>query len=349
MSGGDQRHLDGSGGGDTLPPLRLLPGRRGSGGLFGAPTANGNSVAHAQVPVLEAAAYAGGATPKYGGSSSIGSYPGSGMGAFPGTAGSSLPAGNHASLAQQFEQHEAQFDAQQQEQQQQQRFVVDPEAGRPAGKARAGAAAGSGSPATPATLRRNSRLALLSMLLLVFQGTALSIMLRYSRARAGQPYLASVSGERCRRCHRCVGAHADGLRPCILVGSGLLARPCAAGCAAALGDAACYARSRSPHGQSETLLLPCSCVMLRDAFPFHPFHLCLPTVPDPPPPLQSSSPRPSSWPSACSCSTEWWPPRWPPRCPGPQAAAARWPESCAARRATSPPRRCPCCCRRPCL
>lgn len=49
-------------------------------------------------------------------------------------------------------------------------------------------------PASPATLRRDGRLALLSMLLLVFQGTALSIMLRYSRARAGTPYLASVSG-----------------------------------------------------------------------------------------------------------------------------------------------------------
>lgn len=59
-------------------------------------------------------------------------------------------------------------------------------------KARAGARPAT--PLTPASLRRNSRLALLSMLLLVFQGTALSIMLRYSRARAGQPYLASVSG-----------------------------------------------------------------------------------------------------------------------------------------------------------
>ncbi|KAI3431683.1 hypothetical protein D9Q98_004729 [Chlorella vulgaris] len=49
------------------------------------------------------------------------------------------------------------------------------------------------SPPSPDTVRRNGRLALLSMLLLVFQGTALSIMLRYSRARAGQAYLASVS------------------------------------------------------------------------------------------------------------------------------------------------------------
>lgn len=63
------------------------------------------------------------------------------------------------------------------------------------GKARGcGGAARPGTPSTPNTLRRNSRLALLSMLLLVFQGTALSIMLRYSRARAGAPYLASVSG-----------------------------------------------------------------------------------------------------------------------------------------------------------
>ena len=52
-----------------------------------------------------------------------------------------------------------------------------------------------GTPQTPSSLRRNSKIALLSMLLLVFQGTALSIMLRYSRARAGQAYLASVSGE----------------------------------------------------------------------------------------------------------------------------------------------------------
>ena len=63
------------------------------------------------------------------------------------------------------------------------------------GSARAAAARRPTTPLTPATLRRNSRLAMLSMLLLVFQGTALSIMLRYSRARAGTPYLASVSGE----------------------------------------------------------------------------------------------------------------------------------------------------------
>ncbi len=64
------------------------------------------------------------------------------------------------------------------------------------GSARLAAARRPATPLTPATLRRNSRLAMLSMLLLVFQGTALSIMLRYSRARAGTPYLASVSGER---------------------------------------------------------------------------------------------------------------------------------------------------------
>ncbi|KAL4440038.1 hypothetical protein ABPG75_003039 [Micractinium tetrahymenae] len=198
MSGSDQRHLGGSGGGDALPPLRLLPGRRGSGVLQGALAANGSSAAHTHVQVLEAAAYAGGSTPKYGSSSSVGSYPGS-TGRPLG--GGTYPAIGHALLAQQFEQHEAQYEAQQQQQkqhqqqhqQQQQRFVVDPEEGRAAGRARAAAAAGGGSPATPATLRRNSRLALLSMLLLVFQGTALSIMLRYSRARAGQPYLASVS------------------------------------------------------------------------------------------------------------------------------------------------------------
>lgn len=63
------------------------------------------------------------------------------------------------------------------------------------GSARLAAARRPATPLTPATLRRNSRLAMLSMLLLVFQGTALSIMLRYSRARAGTPYLASVSGE----------------------------------------------------------------------------------------------------------------------------------------------------------
>jgi UDP-sugar transporter A1/2/3 len=61
------------------------------------------------------------------------------------------------------------------------------------GSARLAAARRPVTPVTPATLRRNSRLAMLSMLLLVFQGTALSIMLRYSRARAGTPYLASVS------------------------------------------------------------------------------------------------------------------------------------------------------------
>lgn len=43
--------------------------------------------------------------------------------------------------------------------------------------------------------QRSSRYALLSMLLLVFQGTCLSIALRYSRTRTGTPYLASVSGE----------------------------------------------------------------------------------------------------------------------------------------------------------
>ena len=45
--------------------------------------------------------------------------------------------------------------------------------------------------------QRSSRYALLSMALLVVQGTCLSIALRYSRTRAGIPYLASVSGERC--------------------------------------------------------------------------------------------------------------------------------------------------------
>jgi hypothetical protein len=44
--------------------------------------------------------------------------------------------------------------------------------------------------------RQTSHYALLSMILLVFQGTALSIVIRYSRTRGGQPYLASVSGER---------------------------------------------------------------------------------------------------------------------------------------------------------
>lgn len=43
--------------------------------------------------------------------------------------------------------------------------------------------------------QRSSRYALLSMALLVLQGTCLSIALRYSRTRAGTPYLASVSGE----------------------------------------------------------------------------------------------------------------------------------------------------------
>eukprot|EP00884_Botryococcus_braunii_P008887 jgi/Botrbrau1/179/Bobra.0022s0159.2 len=38
-----------------------------------------------------------------------------------------------------------------------------------------------------------ARLGLLSMALLVFQGTALSLTLRYSRTRAGRPYLASVA------------------------------------------------------------------------------------------------------------------------------------------------------------
>lgn len=172
------------------------------------PTANGSSAAHSQMQVLEAAAYAGGATPNYGSSSSIGSYHGSGVSAYPGGS-ASHPANSHASLAQQFDQYEAKFDAQQQQQQ----FVVDPEEGRSAGKARAGAAGGSSTPATPATLRRNSRLALLSMLLLVFQGTALSIMLRYSRARAGQPYLASVSGELGAGCSAWPTAHAAWVGP----------------------------------------------------------------------------------------------------------------------------------------
>ena len=56
-------------------------------------------------------------------------------------------------------------------------------------------------PATPSATavqrqRSGVRLALLAMVLLVFQGTALSIALRYSRIKPGRPYLASVSGER---------------------------------------------------------------------------------------------------------------------------------------------------------
>ena len=76
------------------------------------------------------------------------------------------------------------------------------------GSARLAAVRRPATPMTPGTLRRNSRLAMLSMLLLVFQGTALSIMLRYSRARAGTPYLASVSGE-----GSSCGAAVDGATP----------------------------------------------------------------------------------------------------------------------------------------
>jgi hypothetical protein len=41
--------------------------------------------------------------------------------------------------------------------------------------------------------QRSARLALLSMLLLVLQGTSLSLALRFSRIKPGTPYLASVS------------------------------------------------------------------------------------------------------------------------------------------------------------
>jgi hypothetical protein len=96
--------------------------------------------------------------------------------------------------------------SQQQQQQQQQHDSADEEMGRvgvSSSSSSVNGAKGSMRPSTPLsppspdTVRRNGRLALLSMLLLVFQGTALSIMLRYSRARAGQAYLASVSGESC--------------------------------------------------------------------------------------------------------------------------------------------------------
>ena len=147
----------GGGSGDEPQQLRVLAGRRGS-------ASSALSGSAQQLQVLEASQHLYVASPR----------------------------GSGGSLAQQFEAHEAAYDAAQLQQQTMAaaRFVVDPERGG-AASSKVGAAT---PPLTPAATRRNSRIALLSMLLLVFQGTALSIMLRYSRARAGQPYLASVSG-----------------------------------------------------------------------------------------------------------------------------------------------------------
>ncbi|PSC68753.1 UDP-N-acetylglucosamine transporter-like [Micractinium conductrix] len=146
----------GGGSGDEPQQLRVLAGRRGS-------ASSALSGSAQQLQVLEASQHLYVASPR----------------------------GSGGSLAQQFEAHEAAYDAAQLQQQTMAaaRFVVDPERGG-AASSKVGAAT---PPLTPAATRRNSRIALLSMLLLVFQGTALSIMLRYSRARAGQPYLASVS------------------------------------------------------------------------------------------------------------------------------------------------------------
>lgn len=179
------RHLDsGNGGGSRsgsgelatlgagLQPLRLLPGRRAAGQAYadGEPHSGVASPVVAQQVVAEQQQY----------------HP-------------QLKEGMLS--AAQRHHHHAQFG-----QGAQQLVGVDEEAGV------AGSGQGNGTlltPTSPTTLRRNGRLALLSMLLLVFQGTALSIMLRYSRAREGQPYLASVSGEA-----RAARQVASGLRGC---------------------------------------------------------------------------------------------------------------------------------------
>ena len=52
---------------------------------------------------------------------------------------------------------------------------------------------GTSSGSLTSAAQRSARLALLSMVMLILQGTALSIALRYSRVKAGTPYLGSVS------------------------------------------------------------------------------------------------------------------------------------------------------------
>jgi UDP-sugar transporter A1/2/3 len=52
---------------------------------------------------------------------------------------------------------------------------------------------GDQTPRTPKTTRRHATYALLSMLLLILQGTVLSIVLRYSRIKKGRRYLPSVA------------------------------------------------------------------------------------------------------------------------------------------------------------
>jgi len=50
-------------------------------------------------------------------------------------------------------------------------------------------------PNTPKTARRHAVYAVSSMILLTLQGTAMSIILRYSRIREGRAYAPSVSGQ----------------------------------------------------------------------------------------------------------------------------------------------------------